>query len=126
MASERSADEVVATFIAAEPRFEWFSTRERIGTDVATERGTLAAYLDDRKRRGIVQRLEELTFNGIDGDHANVSFAIIETAGEATVTYPGKAAIDCETEKIMVWSEGGPSSASATNPGSAPPVTAGG
>lgn len=108
LASDREPDDTVASFVAPEPRFEWFSTRERSGMDVAADRSTLAAYIMDRRTRGVTQRLDELTFNGIDDGHANISFVIGESTSETTVTYPGKAAIDCGTEKLMLWSEGAP------------------
>lgn len=99
----------MATFIAGEPEFQWFSTRERTGMEVAADRSSLARYLEERRQRQVKQHLDEFQFNGVDGEHANFGFVITEGAGEANVTYPGKGAIHCSSGRIIVWSEGAPS-----------------
>jgi len=105
---ETDGDALVAAFVAPEPEFEWFSTRDRLGMEVAADRRSLAQYLTDRRRHGVRQHLTEFDFNGIDGEHANFSFVLDEGVGETILTYWGKGAVHCESGKIIVWSEGTP------------------
>lgn len=108
LADHSNSGDLVEVFIAPEPDFEWFSTRDRVGMELAGDRPSLAPYLAERRRQGVEQHLAEFQFNGIDGDHANVSFTLAEGAGEDAVEYSGKAAIHCSTGKFIVWSEGTP------------------
>jgi hypothetical protein len=93
--------------IAPSGVFKWFSTRERIDPS-ASDRSTLQAYLTDRAKRGVTQRLQEFHFNGVQAGHANFDFTLEESATGNTINYPGKGAVHCATGTIMVWSEGGP------------------
>lgn len=101
------AEKVVATYIAPEPLFQWFSTRERIGKEAAN-RSSLAGYFEERRRRGVRQRLETLTVSEVDAGHANFTFVITESTEAGSVVYPGKGATDCQSGKFIVWSEGSP------------------
>lgn len=101
---------LVKTFIAEEPEFQWFSTRERIGMATAEDRSSLAQYLEDRRRRGVAQEIERFSFNAFDEDRGigHFDFTIVETSdGETELRYPGKGALACDVAKIIVWSEGG-------------------
>lgn len=106
--SSMDGDSIVATFIAPEPGFQWFSTRNRLGMEVATDRSSLGRYFDERRARHVRQQLDSFRFNGVDAGHANLSFAITETSASGQLTYPGKGAIECASGKIVVWSEGAP------------------
>lgn len=99
--------QLVATFIAPEPLFQWFSTRDRLGPQ-STGRSSLAAYLEERRRRGVRQRLETFNFSGTEVGHTNFTFVIAESSGAGRVVYPGKGAIDCRSGRFIVWSEGSP------------------
>lgn len=106
-ADRADAKAVVELFIAPEPAFEWFSTRDRIQPE-AMNRSSLSSYLAEREERNVHQSLEEFTFNGVDGGHGNFAFVIRESTLTESVRYPGKGAVDCTSGKLIVWSEGSP------------------
>lgn len=102
----------VDEFVAPPSRFAWFSVEgvdERLDSE-ASDRGSIGGYLQARSDRG-----ERLRLVAMDTEYErarnithiayNVERSERETLGSATVVV-GKGAVDCESEKIMVWSMG--------------------
>ena len=102
-----SPERAVEGYIAPEPAFQWFSGDGRVGPD-AHDRGTLAEFLNDRYADGAEHDLEHFQHNGVDRQQtlANFEFRIRKSQGGTSSLYPGKGALDCDTGRIVVWSEG--------------------
>ena len=104
---EASPERAVQEYIAPEPDFQWFSGEGRIGPD-AHDRDTLTEFLNNRYAGHAGYELEHFQHNGVEPERniANFEFRIQHSQGDTTSTFPGKGAVDCDSGRIVVWSEG--------------------